>query len=90
MLGLVSKARPTSNWICGHHLLSLFVFLKMSALSEVSSAIRNLFITLAGVAKWLKHQPLNQRVLGSIPGVGHIPGFQICSLASSREHVGGN
>ncbi|KAK1336820.1 hypothetical protein QTO34_002855 [Cnephaeus nilssonii] len=34
--GLVTKACPSSNWICGHHLLSLFVFLKMSALSEVS------------------------------------------------------
>ena len=33
-------------------------------------------VPLAGVAQWIKHQPVNQRVSGSIPSLGHMPGLQ--------------
>ena len=31
---------------------------------------------LAGVAQWIECQPVNQRVTGSIPSLGHMPGLQ--------------
>ena len=31
---------------------------------------------LAGVAQWIEHGPANQRVAGSIPSPGHMPGLQ--------------
>ena len=30
---------------------------------------------LAGVAQWIECQPANQRVAGSIPSLGHMPGL---------------
>ena len=38
---------------------------------------------LAGVAQWTECQPANQRVAGSIPSQGHMPGLQ------ARSPVGG-
>ena len=38
---------------------------------------------LAGVAQWTEQQPLNQRVTGSIPSLGHMSGLQ------ARSPVGG-
>ena len=39
---------------------------------------------LTGVrAQWTEHQPANQRVTGSIPSVGHMPGL------GARSPVGG-
>ena len=31
---------------------------------------------LAGVAQWIEHWILNQRVIGWIPSLGHMPGLQ--------------
>ena len=39
--------------------------------------------TLAGVAQWTACQPLNQRVTGLIPSLGHMPGLW------ARSPVGG-
>ena len=36
--------------------------------------------TLAGVAQWTEHQPAYQRVAGSIPSLGHMPGLWARSL----------
>ena len=30
---------------------------------------------LAGVAQWIEHRPVNQRVAGSIPSLGRMPGL---------------
>ena len=30
-------------------------------------------LALAGVAQWIEHQPVNRRVAGSIPSLGHMP-----------------
>ena len=30
---------------------------------------------LAGVAQWIEYPPANQRVTGSIPSLGHVPGL---------------
>ena len=35
---------------------------------------------LAGVAQWVECPPDNQTVTGSIPGLGHMPGFLARSL----------
>ena len=40
-------------------------------------------IVLTGVAQWVEHQPVNQRITGSIPSLGHMPGLQV------RSPVGG-
>ena len=40
-------------------------------------------LALAGVAQWIECQPVNQRVTGSIPNLGHMPGLQ------ARSTVGG-
>ena len=40
-------------------------------------------MALAGVAQWIEHQPVNQRVAGSIPSLGHMLGLQ------ARPLVGG-
>ena len=40
-------------------------------------------LALAGVAQWIECQPANQRVAGSIPSLGHMPGLQ------NRSPVGG-
>ena len=50
--------------------------------------LRNMFKELkksglAGVAQWIELWPLNQKVTGSIPSVGHMPGLQ------ARSPVGG-
>ena len=34
---------------------------------------------LAGVAQWAECRPMNQRVTGSIPSLGHMPGLQAMS-----------
>ena len=34
-----------------------------------------LFFSLDDVAQWIEHWPANQRVIGSIPMLGHIPGL---------------
>ena len=39
--------------------------------------------SLAGVAQWIEHWPENQRVAGSIPSLGHMPGLQVRSLEGS-------
>lgn len=38
--------------------------------------ILDITIALAGVTHWLEGQPVHQRVSGSIPDQGHIPGLQ--------------
>ena len=38
---------------------------------------------LTGVAQWIECQPENQRVAGSIPSLGHMPGLW------ARSTVGG-
>ena len=37
---------------------------------------QKLDLALAGVAQWIEHGPENQRVAGSIPSSGHMPGLQ--------------
>ena len=44
--------------------------------------------SLAGVAQWIEHQPVNQRVSVSIPGLGHMPGSQ--ARSPRRGHSRGN
>ena len=41
------------------------------------------FQALAGVARWIECQPANQRVIGSIPSLGHMPGLR------ARSPLGG-
>ena len=33
------------------------------------------YMSLAGVAQWIERWPGNQRVTGSIPSLGHMPGL---------------
>ena len=40
---------------------------------------------LAGVAQWVEHQPVNQRVTGSIPS--HMPGFQARFLVGGAQEA---
>ena len=42
----------------------------MTALEKVSAIKRNANTTLAGVAQWIECQPVNQKVMGSIPSRG--------------------
>ena len=35
-----------------------------------------LAVALADVAQWIERWPANQRVIGSIPTLGHMPGLQ--------------
>ena len=44
---------------------------------------QNLSLALAGVAQGMERWPVNQRVAGSIPSQGHVPGVQ------ARSPVGG-
>ena len=43
----------------------------------------NLISALAGVPQWIEHEPVNQRVTGSISSLGLMPGLQ------ARSPVGG-
>ena len=46
----------------------------------------SLGLALAGVAQWIECQPANQRVAGSIPGLGHMPGLQArCPMGGTWE-----
>ena len=40
---------------------------------------------LAGVAQWIEYQPINQRVTGSIPSLGRMPGLQVRSPVGTLE-----
>ena len=42
---------------------------------------------LAGVAQWIELWPLNQKVTGSIPSVGHMPGLQAKSLERGEREA---
>ena len=42
-------------------------------------------LTLAGVAQWIECRPANQRVAGSIPSLGHMPGLQARSPVGVHE-----
>ena len=52
---------------------------EMEASNLLHRELRVMIIALAGVAQWIEHQPVNQRVTGSIPShstclvCGHIP-----------------
>ena len=49
-------------------------------LSEFSlNFIIKLLRALAGVAQWIECEPANQRVIGSIPSLGHMPGLWVRS-----------
>ena len=43
--------------------------------------IERAFLAMAGVVQWIECQPEKQRVIGSIPSLGHISGFQTLSHA---------
>ena len=43
---------------------------------------------MAGVAQWIECQPVNQRVGGAIPCLGHMPGLR--ARSPSRGHARGN
>ena len=40
-------------------------------------------LPLAGIAQWIEHQPVNQRVTGWIPSLEHMPGLR------AKSPVGG-
>ena len=40
-------------------------------------------LALAGVAQWIECWPVNQRVTGSIPSLGHMPELQARSPVGS-------
>ena len=42
---------------------------------------------LAGVAQWIECQPVNQKVTGSIPSLGHMPGLQARSPVGGAQEV---
>ena len=44
---------------------------------------KNISCAVADVAQWIECWPMNQRVMGSIPSLGHVPGLQ------ARPPVGG-
>lgn len=46
--------------------------------------------TLAGVAKFLEHQPSDQRIRDLISGQVHVPRLPVQFLALVRVHTGGN
>ena len=51
-------------------------------IEKVNSAKKTSYAR-AGVAQWIEWQPVNQRVTGSIPSLGHMHGFW------TRSPVGG-
>ena len=55
---------------------SVSPFLTLSLSLSLFSLIKKEEIALAGVAQWIEHGPVNQRVAGLIPSLGHIPGLQ--------------
>ena len=46
---------------------------------------RNTEVALAGVAQWIECQPANQRVTGSIPSLGHMPGLRVRSSVEGMQ-----
>ena len=46
-----------------------------------------LFIALVGVAQWIECWPANQRATGSIPSLGHMPGFWARSPVRGTEEA---
>ena len=54
-------------------------------------ALKSMFIfALAGVAQWIEHWPVNQRVTGSVPSqgtcLGYAPGPQ-CGAHERQPHI---
>ena len=54
---------------------ALFLALRASEINQRDKAIalkevKHESVALAGVAQWIEHQPVNQRVIGSIPSSG--------------------
>ena len=44
-------------------------------------------LAMAGVAQWIEHQPVNQRVTSSIPNLGHMPGLWAMSPVGSVQEA---
>ena len=53
--------------LCGHTFLFLF---SRSHRGTCGQRFKEAFIALAGVAQWVEHRSVNQKVAGSIPGQG--------------------
>lgn len=53
----------------------------LNSIINTSSAIdtfkKKRFDALAGVLHWLKNRAMQRRIEGSVPGQGHIPGWQV-------------
>ena len=52
------------------HALMLGPSLSASVIWVVAGSIQNTVLALADVPQWIEHQPVNQRVTGSIPSQG--------------------
>ena len=44
-------------------------------------------MALAGVVQWVEYRPAKQRVTGSIPSLGHMPGLQARSLVGGAQEA---
>lgn len=49
--------------------------------------IKSMGFGLAAVAQWIEHHLMDQAILGSIPGLGHLPGLQARSLVEGMQEA---
>ena len=56
-----------STWIC--------LYLKETTGLLNNKCQKFLFLALSGVAQWIEHRPVTQRVTSLIPSTGHRPGL---------------
>ena len=53
--------------------------------TTIRTTIRKNNAALAGVAQWIECQLVNQRIFGSIPSLGHMPGLQVRYPVGTHE-----
>ena len=57
----------------------IFIMLLIICLNRLNNLSKVRKVALAGVSQWIEGWPSNQRVAGSIPSLGHMPGLQASS-----------
>ena len=63
--------------------LDKFLTLGFTLIYSIRKFLNNNILALAGMAQWIEHWPVNEKVTSSIPSLGHMPGLW------ARSPVGG-